>query len=313
MGTLLKINDLSVERLNNAEYTNYMNRFRAHFKKQESGEDDRPVIQNANSLVSSDTLGFSKETVEAFDTNLALMEDIVNQSHISDETAMLADEDKNRDELIVYYINTISQTRNSPIAAQKAAAISLYNQVKTYRGIQKLADQQETQQINGLLIDMEKEPNKTNVATLNLKPVLEQIKASNQRFIALTAQRTENRAVATIENGKIIRARLDPIYDDMVLLAIATNLIKPTAETTAFITSVNALIAETKARYNQRVGIAKANKAKKKPADDKPADNKPADDKPADDKPVDNKPADDKPADDKPVDNTPEDNRPVIE
>lgn len=298
MGTLLKINDLSVERLNNAEYTNYMNRFRAHFKKQESGEDDRPVIESADSLISSDALGFSKEMVAAFDVDLALMEDLVNQSHISDETAILAEEDKNRDDLLVYFTTTISQTRKSPIAAQKAAAISLYNQVKTYKGIQKLADQQETQQINGLLIDMEKEPNKTNVATLGLTPVLEQLKASNQRFMELTAQRTEGRAVATVENGKIVRARLDPIYDDMILLATATNVIKPTAETAAFITSVNALIDETKARYNQRVGIAKANKAKKKPTD-----NKPADDKPADDKPV----------DDKPVDNTPEDDRPVIE
>lgn len=298
MGTLLKINDLSVERLNNAEYTNYMNRFRAHFKKEESGEDDRPVIESADSLISSDALGFSKEMVAAFDVDLALMEDLVNQSHISDETAILADEDKNRDDLLVYFTTTISQTRKSPIAAQKAAAISLYNQVKTYKGIQKLADQQETQQINGLLIDMEKEPNKTNVATLGLTPVLEQLKASNQRFMELTAQRTEHRAVAAIENSKMVRARLDPIYNDMILLATATNVIKPTAETAAFITSVNALIDETKARYNQRVGIAKANKAKKKPTDDKPADDKPADDKPVDDKPL---------------DNTPEDDRPVIE
>lgn len=295
MGTLAKIQEYVLCNLNNAEYANHMNRFRALFQKKASGEDDRPVIESNNLLIFSDVLGISNEMVDAFDTNLALMDDVVNQSRISDETAMLAEEDKNRDELIVYFTATISQTRKSPIAAQKAAAISLYNQVKPYVGIYKLADQQETQQINGLLIDMEKEPNKTNVATLGLTPVLEQLKASNQRFMELTAQRTEGRAVATVENGKIVRARLDPIYDDMILLATATNVIKPTAETAAFITSVNALIDETKARYNQRVGIAKANKAKKKPADDKPADDKPADDKPVDDKPVDNNPEDDRP------------------
>lgn len=295
MGTLTKIQDYFLGNLNNSEYANFLNRFRALFQKEENGEDDRPVIESADSLVSSDALGFSKEMVTAFDIDLDLFDDLVNQSRISDETALLADEDKHRDELIVYFTTTISQTRKSPVAAQKNAAISLYNQVKPYVGIYKLADQQETQQINGLLIDMEKEPNKSNVATLGLTAVLDEIKASNQRFIALTAQRTEGRAVATIENGKIIRARLDPIYDDMVLLATATNVIKPTAETAAFITSVNALIDETKARYNQRVGIAKANKAKKKPADDKPADDKPADDKPVDDKPVDNNPEDDRP------------------
>lgn len=295
MGTLTKIQDYFLGNLNNSEYANFLNRFRALFQKEENGEDDRPVIESADSLVSSDALGFSKEMVTAFDTDLDLFDDLVNQSRISDETALLADEDKHRDELIVYFTTTISQTRKSPVAAQKNAAISLYNQVKPYVGIYKLADQQETQQINGLLLDMEKEPNKTNVATLGLTAVLDEIKASNQRFIALTAQRTEGRAVATVDNGKMVRARLDPIYDDMVLLATATNVIKPTAETAAFITSVNALIDETKARYNQRVGIAKANKAKKKPADDKPADDKPADDKPVDDKPVDNNPEDDRP------------------
>lgn len=207
----------------------------------------------------------------------------------------MSEEDKNRCELLVYFTTTISQTRKSPIAAQKNAAISLYNQVKPYVGIYKLPDQQKSQQINGLLIDMGKEPNKTNLATLDLATVLEDLKASNQRFMALTAQRTENRAISAIDNGKMLRARLDPLYNDMVLLATATNVVKPTAETAAFVTSINALIDETKARYNQRVGIAKANKAKKKPADDKPADDKPVDDKPVDDKPEDNPPKDDRP------------------
>ena len=269
MGTLVKIKDLSMERLNNAEYTNFLTRFRAFFVKDESGGADRPEIESINLLIGSDALGFSDEMVTAFDADLALLDDLVNQSRTSDETALLADEDKRRDDLVVYFTTTISQTRKSPIAAQKNAAISLYNQVKPYVGIYKLADQQETQQINGLLLDMEKEPNKTNVATLGLTTVLDELKASNQRFIELTAQRTEVRAIVMVENSKAVRLRLDPVYEDMVLLATATNVINPTAETAAFITSVNALIDETKTRYNQRVGIAKANKNKKKP-DDRP-------------------------------------------
>lgn len=269
MGTLTKIQEYFLGNLNNSEYANHLNRFRALFRKEESGEDDRPVIESADSLVSSSALGFSNEMVTAFDTDLGLLDDLVNLSRTSDETALLAEEDKRRDDLIVYFTTTISQTRKSPVAAQKNAAISLYNQVKPYVGIYKLADQQETQQINGLLLDMEKEPNKTNVATLGLTTVLDELKASNQRFIELTAKRTEGRAVATVENSKAVRLRLDPLYDDMALLATATNVINPTAETAAFITSVNALIDETKARYNQRVGIAKANK-KKKPEDDRP-------------------------------------------
>lgn len=270
MGTLAKIQEYFFGNLNNSEYANYMARFRGLFRKVEDDDDDRPVIESADELIGSDALGISEEMVTAFDTDLALLNDLVNQSRISDETALLADEDKHRDELIVYFTTTISQTRKSPLAAQKNAAISLYNQVKPYVGIYKLADQQETQQINGLLLDMEKEPNKTNIATLGLTAVLDELKASNQRFIELTAQRTEGRAAATIENSKAVRSRLDPIYDDMVLLATSTNVLKPTAETTAFVVAVNALIDETKARYNQRIGIAKANKNKKDPDDDRP-------------------------------------------
>ncbi|WP_304248468.1 DUF6261 family protein [Parabacteroides gordonii] len=270
MGTLIKIQEYFLGNLNNSEYANFLSRFRALFRKEESGEDDRPVIESADSLVISSALGISDEMVTAFDTDLGLLDDLVNQSRTSDETALLVEEDKRRDDLVVYFTTTISQTRKSPIAAQKNAAISLYNQVKPYVGIYKLADQQETQQINGLLLDMEKEPNKTNVATLGLTTVLDELKASNQRFIELTAQRTEGRAAATVENSKAVRLRLDPLYEDMVLLATATNVINPTAETAAFVTSVNALIDETKTRYNQRVGIAKANKDKKKPEDDRP-------------------------------------------
>ena len=141
MGTLIKIQEYFLGNLNNSEYANFLSRFRALFRKEESGEDDRPVIESADSLVISSALGISDEMVTAFDTDLGLLDDLVNQSRTSDETALLVEEDKRRDDLVVYFTTTISQTRKSPIAAQKNAAISLYNQVKPYVGIYKLADQ----------------------------------------------------------------------------------------------------------------------------------------------------------------------------
>lgn len=268
MGTITKIQPLSIERLNTSEYANHMNRFLALIPQNGGDDDDRPVIESLSSGGSS-SVGITAEQVAAFKTNLDLLDDLVNQSRISDETAMLAAEDKKRDDLVVYFISSISQMCKSPIPAQNAAAVSLYNQVKPYKAVNRLADQQESQQIIGLLIDMEKEPNKTNVATLGLTAILDELKVSNQRFIELTAQRTESRIITAIDNSKVLRIRIDPLYDDMITMAEATNIINPTAETAAFVTSVNALISETKIRYNQRIGIAKANKNKKEP-DDKP-------------------------------------------
>ena len=78
----------------------------------------------------------------------------------------------------------------------------------------------------------------------------------------------------TVPDGIYLRAGyqggMEPLYAEMLLLAQSYNIVQPTAETAAFVISVNALIDETKARYNQRIGIAKANKDKKKPGSDRP-------------------------------------------
>lgn len=266
MATLQTIHSFAVDRLNNTEFTNYLTRFRTLIPQKE--EDDRPVIESLD-LTGPSALGYTDEMLASFASELELLTDLVNKSYTSDETALMADNDKHRDELVVYFTSTISQMTKSPLAAQKAAAVSLYNQVKPYVGIYRLADQQETQQIIGLLVDMEKEPNKTNVATLGLTPVLQELKATNDEFIRLTEQRTANKMAASSDNSKTVRLRLIPLYEDMILLAQSYNIVQPTAETTAFVASLNSLIDETKARYNQRIGLAKANKDKKEP-DDRP-------------------------------------------
>lgn len=262
-----KINEFAVSQLNNTEYANHMTRFQGLIPVS-GGDDDRPVIESIN-LTGPLALGFSDGLIKEFGDNLTLLTDLVNTSTISDETSQLKDVNKHRNECIVYFTSDISQRRKSTIAAQKNAAISLYNAIKPYIGIYRLANQQETQQIIGLLVDMEKEPNKTNVATLGLTVVLEELKAANDEFIRLTEKRTASKAVNMIENSKVVRLRMDPIYAEMLLLAQSYNIVQPTAETDAFVTSVNALIDETKIRYKQRMGIAKANK-KKKPEDDRP-------------------------------------------
>lgn len=267
METHLKIKEFAVSQLNNTEYANHMTRFQGLIPA--SGGGDRPEIESVD-LTGPLALGFSDELIKEFGDNLALLTDLVNTSTISDETNQLREVDTHRDECVIFFTSDISQKRKSPIVAQKTAAVSLYNAVKPYVGIYRLADQQETQQIVGLLIDMEKEPNKTNVATLGLTSVLAELKTANDEFSRLTEQRTTNKAANAIDNGKVIRQRMEPLYTEMLLLAQSYNIVQPTAETTAFITSVNALIDETKARYNQRIGIAKANKDKKKPGSDRP-------------------------------------------
>lgn len=136
METLARIIDLSLERLNNAEYANHMTRFLALIPVK---QEDRPEIESVD-LTGPAALGFTDEQINTFKNELNILTDVVNKSLISDETVLLAETDKQRDELVVYFTSTVRQMTKSPVSAQRNAAISLYNQVKIYVGIQKLAD-----------------------------------------------------------------------------------------------------------------------------------------------------------------------------
>lgn len=267
MGTLIKIKSVSLTKMNNAEYVNFMQRTRALIDAQAEGEDPD---ENPDILIINDApnaLGITQQQLTAFDADLALMKDLVNQSHISDETAQLLEVDKQRDSLVVYFTTSVTQATKSPVSSQKTAAQSLYNVVKPYVGIYKSANQQETQQIEGLLVDMDKEENKTKVETLGLKPVLEELRTVNKQYATLTAGRTSNKAMAIKDNSTTVRLRMDSLYDDMTTLAFVQSIAAPTTQTAAFVTNMNALIDEMTALYNLRIGVAKA---AGKPSDENP-------------------------------------------
>lgn len=171
MGTYTKIKPAGLTKLNNAEYTNFMNAFhRLAFAAGAESPDEISLLANA-------PLGITDAQKAAFEKEQALMTDLVNQSHISDETALLLDLDKRRDDLVVYLTTSVSQMRKSPIEAQRAAAQTVYNIIKPYIGIYKSANQQETAQIQGLLLDLDKEGVPALIQTLGLKEIQDSLRA----------------------------------------------------------------------------------------------------------------------------------------
>ena len=262
MGTYTKIKPAGLTKLNNAEYTNFMNAFyRLAFAAGGGGGDSESPDEI--SLLANAPLGITDAQKAAFEKELALMTDLGNQSRISDETALLLDLDKRRDDLVVYLTTTVSQMRKSPIEAQRAAAQTVYNIIKPYIGIYKSANQQETAQIQGLLLDLDKEGVPALIQTLGLKEIQDSLRAANDEYAKLTAQRTGNRAASIKEASMAVRLRMDDLYDDMTTIAFVQSVAAPTAETARFVNELNALIDETTALYNQRIGAAKA-AAKKK-------------------------------------------------
>ncbi len=261
MGTYTKIKPAGLSKLNNAEYTNFMNNF--HRMAFASGDSESGGPSEVALLDNDNPLGITDAQKTAFERELALMTDLVSQSRISDETAQLLDLDKRRDDLLVYLTTTVSQMRKSPIEAQRAAAQTVYNIIKPYIGIYQSANQQETAQIQGLLLDLDKEGTPALIQTLGLKEVQESLRAANDEYARLTAQRTANKAASIMEASATVRSRMDDLYDDMTTIAFVRSISAPTAETSRFVSELNALIDETTALYNQRIGAAKA-AAKKK-------------------------------------------------
>lgn len=235
MNPIIKIREISLPRLNNAEYTQFLSN-----------------VQTLVEVATPQKLGFTEELFGGFKANVQTLTDIAKQSKISDETAELNALDKKRDEEAVYLLTAIKNERKTPIEARKSAAVSLYNITKPYIGLQKLPNRQETQTIESLIADLEKPENAENITKLGLAEVLSALKATNLRYKELTAERAGNQVAMVMESAKEVRQRTDKQYDEIATRAFVANVANPTEETKNFILQLNKLIEETQLAYKQR-------------------------------------------------------------
>ena len=212
-----KINAISLKKLNNAEY--------AYFTQQ---------VSNLIHEGTAEKLHVSAATLTAFDANLKLLTDIVAQSRISDETAEIEVVDKEADDLITYILSAIRSAKQSPVAAQKAAATTLYNATKPYAGIQQMAQRQEVQQARGLLTDLAKPELKAHVQTLALQAAVDQLKTTVDRYATLLESRSASQVAADLGAAKPVREKMNDEYDEMTTVAFAFSIAAPAAELTTF-------------------------------------------------------------------------------
>ena len=266
MEKITKVKDINITKLNNAEYRTFMARY-GNLLAGGGGDSESP---DEISFDPHDPLGIPQDLRTAFATDFALLTDAVNQSSASEETAQMSALDKERDDLLIFITSTITQMTKSPLAAQRTAAEKLYLPVKPYIGAARLANLQETAAIEGLLVDLDKAGMPEALAAINLTEVVAALKEKNKQYATLTEQRANAKADDPVESAKKIRLRMDEEYDEMSTYAFAQSVVKPTQETAAFISRLNALVDETNALYNQRIAQARAAAAKKQEGD-KPA------------------------------------------
>lgn len=266
MEKITKVKDINITKLNNAEYRTFMARY-GNLLAGGGGDSESP---DEISFDPNDPLGIPQELRTAFAADFALLTDAVNQSSASEETAQMSALDKERDDLLIFITSTITQMTKSPLAAQRTAAEKLYLPVKPYIGAARLANLQETAAIEGLLVDLDKAGMPEALAAINLTEVVAALKEKNKQYATLTEQRANAKADDPVESAKKIRLRMDEEYDEMSTYAFAQSVVKPTQETAAFISRLNALVDEMNALYNQRIAQARAAAAKKQEGD-KPA------------------------------------------
>lgn len=230
----------ALSKLNASEYLNLMTRLQT-------------LIETATPTA----LGLTDEEFEEFKALVAKLQNRVNYTSASALTAQLDGIDKQRDSLLTFLFSIVQNGVNLPLEAQRAAAEALALIIRPYANIQRLPGQQETVQVNGLLVDLAAEAAAAHVTTLNLTAVVEALKEQNDQYAALTQQRTLEGDAKATENIAELRARMDPMYVAVTTIAHAESVANPTETTAEFIRALNATVAEVDHLYNLRVGHVK--------------------------------------------------------
>lgn len=253
MGSYLKIDTIGLSKLNNAEYTNFMNR-----------------TLNAAVAYGVEKIGASDTLIDGITANVNKMTDIVAQSKSSAETAQIAEVDKKADELIVYLMGIFRTNRTSPIVAQRTAAEALYLKTKPYVGCQTLPQGQQIQKMRGLLTDITTEDMSAHINTLGLSAVVDELALVTVQYSNLIESRTMSQINNKLDAAKVVRAELDGQYDDLVTIAFVTSVANPSKEATDFVVYMNKLIADTNAAYNQRIAQSGKKKEEEEDSEIKP-------------------------------------------
>lgn len=252
MGTIIKIKELGLQQLNNAEFTEFMNRFRKLIPVQASEEEERPGGLSVLTESGTGYLGVTSEMLDAFDADMQALTDSVSRQRTDDRTKQKSLYEVSRGSFVTLYFTNLQTAMKSPIAATAEAGNILWTRTKDYRGIQRLPQQQETAQIRGLLFDLAKEENQTHVTTLHLEGLLEQMRETNEEFARLSEESLTERAADTTEQTLIVRDRLAVQYDDISTTIFAFSVAEKNADALTFVSNLNALVDETRTAYKRR-------------------------------------------------------------
>ena len=235
MDPILKIKSFNFVKLNNLEYGYFANNFLALMQE-----------------TTAEKLHVDQRLIDAFADKKNTLDDISEQSTISNETVQINEIDKAADDLVMSLFDTLNAGKKSPVATRKKAATELYNALKPYKTCYRLPQAQEVQSLRGLLVDIKKENLAAHTATLGIEDIVDALEETTQQYGSLLEQRKVNKEAANLGTAKSIRESMYDLYEYITTIAFAFSVAIPSPELTNFVKTTNRLINNTNEDYNRR-------------------------------------------------------------
>ena len=240
-------------KLNKTEKLNLLRRFMDLLPVDGDGS-ETPEGISVLSETGVPALHITAQQVSRMEEIIDAMADLDMHSSAAVETPEMQQVEADRDTTANYIVNRVIDYKKLPTAAERAAGQQLEPAIKLYKGIANLPVAQETEKIDGMLIDLDKAENAEPVATLQLAGAIDELRRLNDRYKELTKSRDAARGARsqTTTNVAPLVDEAQDLLDDMCALANASSLLEPSVEATNFIAAVNTLFASVRAAYKQR-------------------------------------------------------------
>lgn len=185
--------------------------------------------------------------------------DVARRVMASEQTARLAEKDRERDKLVTAIFEEIRQAARSPIAARAESGRKLRLVTDTYKGLQWETVAEETAHITGLLTDLSKQ--QADVNALGIQPLVALLKTANTAFADLRTTRAQRKAADTLPTGAVIRTQNDETMAAVFRHIEAAYLTAADPDrklVSDLIDRLNRIILETKTTHNESAAQKRA-------------------------------------------------------
>ena len=208
-------------------------------------------------------------------TGIDTESEVARETTASEETARLAQKDRERDNLVTAIFDEIRQAAKSPIPTRAEAGRKLKLIVDTYAGLQRETLAEETAHITGLLTDLAKPLALVNINALGLSQLVTLLRKSNGEFDVIRTQRAQVKAADTLPTGAAVRKKNDETtavifrHIEVAYMMAANDADRKIASD--LIDKLNRVINESKTSYNESTAQKKRKDGEKKPSGSKKA------------------------------------------